>query len=73
MTKKDYVMLAGLLRDERMALLASHPEDAARIARVLDSTIHAITAILAGDNAKFKPERFMATCGFGMVSASTDV
>lgn len=72
MTKKDYVMLAGVLRDERMALLATHPEDAARIGRMLDSTILALTNVLAGDNAKFQPKRFLAACGHGMVSASSE-
>lgn len=63
MTKKDFEAIAGALRDNRDALSATLPTEAATIQRIHASTCSTIAANLKLQNARFNRAKFLAACG----------
>ena len=62
MTRKDYIALAKALRMARIEALKTESDWA--VAGV-DESIHRISTVLAEDNDRFDPMRFLAACQSG--------
>jgi len=63
MTKKDYVLIAGALREARMHFLITPTLDGASFRAGLEAGAVELALALSSDNQKFDRTRFLAACG----------
>lgn len=63
MSKKDYVMIARVIRTQRDQLADRPGLDSLAVA-VLESTAARLSAAFGLDNPRFQKGKFMEACGF---------
>ena len=66
MTAKDFVALAGAIRDSKDALIASAPPGARPlILQVFQGMATDVAKVCARQNPRFDKARFLTACGMG--------
>ncbi len=62
MTKKDYIKLANLIKEERQYFADWQQAGMGSIQVPLDHLLHGLCYILSEDNPRFDKERFLTAC-----------
>ena len=62
MTRKDYIAIAGAIKDVRDRTMRGNPINHAGLA-VVEVLAGHIAAVMAEDNANFNPKTFFTACG----------